>query len=77
MARYAARPDDPVSVAIGVAAAEPPGADRKAALRRYGADLVLRPNDGDFGIEWLRQSASRDLRPDAARVSERYREPRT
>ena len=73
----AAGADDPVSVAGGVAAAQPPAADRNAALRRHDVDLVLGPNDGDLRIDGLRQSKSRDLRPDAAWVSERYREPRT
>ena len=77
VAGYAACANDPISVASGVAAAEPPAADRKTTLRRYSADLVLRPNDGDLRIERLCQSASSDLRPDAARVSEGYGEPRT
>ena len=77
VAGNAAGPDDPISVASGVAAAEAPATDCNAALRRYGADLVFRPNDGDLRIERLCQSASRDLGPDAAWVSERYREPRT
>jgi hypothetical protein len=77
VAGYAACADDPVSVAIGFATTKPPAADRNAALRRHGADLILRPNDGDLRIERLRQSASGDLRPDAARIAQGDREPRT
>jgi hypothetical protein len=77
MAGYAARADDPVSVAIAFAAAEPPAANRNAALRRHGADLVLRPNDGDLGIDRLSQCGGCDLRADPTRIAERYREPRT
>jgi hypothetical protein len=74
MAGYAAGANDPVSVAIAFAAAEPPAADRNAALRRHGTDLVLRPNDGDLGIERLRQSTSRDLGSYATRITERHRQ---
>jgi hypothetical protein len=77
VAGYAACADDPASVVSGVAAAEPPTADRNAALRRYGADLVFRAHHRNLCIDRLSQCSGGDLRPDAARVSERYREPRT
>jgi hypothetical protein len=74
---YAAGTDDSISVAVGVATAESPGANRDATLGRYGLDLVFRAYQRDLRLERLRQSTSRDLRPDTTGVAERYRKPRT
>jgi hypothetical protein len=70
VAGYAACADDPISVASAVAATEAPATDRNAALRRHSADLVLRPNDSDLGIERLRQGTSRNLGSYATRITE-------
>ena len=76
VAGYAAGADDPVSVAGGVAAAQPPAADRNAALRRYGADLVLRAHHRNLGIDRLSQRAGGDLGSNATWIAECHRQPR-
>jgi hypothetical protein len=68
----AAGPDGPVSVGGRLAAAQTPGADRDLVLRLRRRDLVFCSDDRDLGIERLSQRACRDLRTDAAGVSEGY-----
>jgi hypothetical protein len=77
VARYAACADDPLSVAIAFATAEPPAADRNAALRRHRVDLVLRAHHRNLCIDRLSQRAGGDLGADPARITQGDREPRT
>jgi hypothetical protein len=77
VARYATCADDALSVAIAFAAAEPPAADRNAALRRYGLDLVFRAHHRNLCIDRLSQRAGGDLGADPARITQGDREPRT
>ncbi len=68
--------DETVVVPVRVAGAEPPRSDGYFPPRGYCGDLIFRTHQGDLGFERLNQRAGGDLRPDAARIAQRYRQPR-
>ena len=74
-ARDAPGADGPFAVAI-ITRARAPGADRDPAPGRDGGNLVFGPDEGDVGLDRLRQRAGSYLGADAAGVSECDRQTR-
>jgi hypothetical protein len=71
--RYSAGSDDPVAITISVSAAQPPAAHGDAVLGGNALDLIFSPDQGDICVNGPSECSSRDLRTDAARVSQRHR----